>query len=63
MFGTPAFSTALTIFTPSAASMESGFSHMIILPAFAAGPGQKVLIAAIGAGFTWGAGVIEWGVS
>ena len=26
-------------------------------------PGQKVLIAAIGAGFTWGAGVIEWGVS
>jgi 3-oxoacyl-[acyl-carrier-protein] synthase-3 len=25
-------------------------------------PGQKVLIAAIGAGFTWGAGVIEWGV-
>jgi len=26
-------------------------------------PGQKVLLAAIGAGFTWGAGVIEWGVS
>jgi 3-oxoacyl-[acyl-carrier-protein] synthase III len=26
-------------------------------------PGHKVLIAAIGAGFTWGAGVIEWGVS
>jgi len=26
-------------------------------------PGQKVLVAAIGAGFTWGAGVIEWGVS
>jgi 3-oxoacyl-[acyl-carrier-protein] synthase-3 len=25
-------------------------------------PGHKVLIAAIGAGFTWGAGVIEWGV-
>ena len=25
--------------------------------------GQKVLLAAIGAGFTWGAGVIEWGVS
>jgi 3-oxoacyl-[acyl-carrier-protein] synthase-3 len=25
-------------------------------------PGQRVLIAAIGAGFTWGAGVIEWGV-
>jgi 3-oxoacyl-[acyl-carrier-protein] synthase-3 len=26
-------------------------------------PGQKVLVAAIGAGFTWGAGVIEWGIS
>jgi 3-oxoacyl-[acyl-carrier-protein] synthase III len=26
-------------------------------------PGQRVLLAAIGAGFTWGAGVIEWGVS
>src|SRR5215207_841435 len=26
-------------------------------------PGQKVLIAAIGAGFTWGAGVIEWGIA
>jgi 3-oxoacyl-[acyl-carrier-protein] synthase III len=26
-------------------------------------PGQKVLLAAIGAGFTWGAGVIEWGVT
>ena len=26
-------------------------------------PGQKVLLAAIGAGFTWGAGVVEWGVS
>jgi 3-oxoacyl-[acyl-carrier-protein] synthase-3 len=26
-------------------------------------PGQKVLLAAIGAGFTWGAGVIEWGAS
>jgi 3-oxoacyl-[acyl-carrier-protein] synthase-3 len=25
-------------------------------------PGQNVLLAAIGAGFTWGAGVIEWGV-
>jgi 3-oxoacyl-[acyl-carrier-protein] synthase-3 len=25
-------------------------------------PGQKVMIAAIGAGFTWGAGVVEWGV-
>ena len=23
--------------------------------------GQKVLIAAIGAGFTWGAGIVEWG--
>ena len=23
-------------------------------------PGQKVMIAAIGAGFTWGAGVMEW---
>ena len=26
-------------------------------------PGQKVLIAAIGAGFTWGAGIVEWGIS
>jgi len=26
-------------------------------------PGQKVLVAAIGAGFTWGAGVIEWGIA
>ena len=26
-------------------------------------PGQKVLIAAIGAGFTWGAGVVEWGIA
>jgi len=25
--------------------------------------GQKVLIAAFGAGFTWGAGVIEWGIA
>jgi 3-oxoacyl-[acyl-carrier-protein] synthase-3 len=25
--------------------------------------GQKVLIAAIGAGFTWGAGVLEWGIA
>ncbi len=24
--------------------------------------GQKVLLSAVGAGFTWGAGVIEWGV-
>jgi 3-oxoacyl-[acyl-carrier-protein] synthase III len=26
-------------------------------------PGHKVLVAAIGAGFTWGAGVVEWGVA
>jgi 3-oxoacyl-[acyl-carrier-protein] synthase-3 len=26
-------------------------------------PGQKVLIAAIGAGFTWGAGIVDWGIS
>ena len=26
-------------------------------------PGHKVMLAAIGAGFTWGAGVIEWGAS
>jgi 3-oxoacyl-[acyl-carrier-protein] synthase III len=26
-------------------------------------PGQNVLVAAIGAGFTWGAGVIQWEVS
>ena len=26
-------------------------------------PGQQVLIAAIGAGFTWGAGIVEWGIS
>jgi 3-oxoacyl-[acyl-carrier-protein] synthase III len=26
-------------------------------------PGQKVLVAAIGAGFTWGAGVVEWGIA
>jgi 3-oxoacyl-[acyl-carrier-protein] synthase III len=25
-------------------------------------PGQKLLLGAVGAGFTWGAGVIEWGV-
>jgi 3-oxoacyl-[acyl-carrier-protein] synthase III len=25
--------------------------------------GQKVLLAAIGAGFTWGAGVVEWGIA
>ena len=25
--------------------------------------GQKVLVAAIGAGFTWGAGIVEWGIS
>jgi 3-oxoacyl-[acyl-carrier-protein] synthase III len=26
-------------------------------------PGHKVLVAAIGAGFTWGAGIVEWGIS
>jgi 3-oxoacyl-[acyl-carrier-protein] synthase-3 len=26
-------------------------------------PGHKVLVAAIGAGFTWGAGVLEWGIA
>ena len=26
-------------------------------------PGQQVLIAAIGAGFTWGAGIVEWGIA
>ena len=25
-------------------------------------PGQRLLLAAVGAGFTWGAGVVEWGV-
>ena len=25
--------------------------------------GQRVLVAAIGAGFTWGAGIIDWGIS
>ncbi len=25
-------------------------------------PGQKLLLAAVGAGFTWGAGVVEWGL-
>jgi len=25
-------------------------------------PGQRLLLAAVGAGFTWGAGVIDWGV-
>ena len=25
--------------------------------------GQKVLLAAIGAGFTWGAGIVEWGIA
>jgi 3-oxoacyl-[acyl-carrier-protein] synthase III len=25
-------------------------------------PGQRLLLGAVGAGFTWGAGVIEWGV-
>jgi 3-oxoacyl-[acyl-carrier-protein] synthase-3 len=26
-------------------------------------PGHRVLVAAIGAGFTWGAGVLEWGIA
>jgi 3-oxoacyl-[acyl-carrier-protein] synthase-3 len=26
-------------------------------------PGHRVLVAAIGAGFTWGAGVMEWGIA
>src|SRR5215216_1589376 len=26
-------------------------------------PGQTVLLAAIGAGFTWGAGIVEWGIA
>jgi 3-oxoacyl-[acyl-carrier-protein] synthase-3 len=25
-------------------------------------PGQRLLLSAVGAGFTWGAGIIEWGV-
>jgi 3-oxoacyl-[acyl-carrier-protein] synthase-3 len=25
-------------------------------------PGQRVLLGAVGAGFTWGAGIVEWGV-
>ncbi len=25
-------------------------------------PGQRLLVGAVGAGFTWGAGIIEWGV-
>jgi 3-oxoacyl-[acyl-carrier-protein] synthase III len=25
-------------------------------------PGQRLLLAAVGAGFTWGAGVVDWGV-
>jgi 3-oxoacyl-[acyl-carrier-protein] synthase-3 len=25
-------------------------------------PGQRLLVSAVGAGFTWGAGVIDWGV-
>ena len=24
-------------------------------------PGQRLLVAAIGAGFTWGAGTLQWG--
>jgi 3-oxoacyl-[acyl-carrier-protein] synthase-3 len=26
-------------------------------------PGQRLLLSAVGAGFTWGAGVVEWGLS
>ena len=36
MFGTPAFSTAATIASASFAVRPSGFSHITILPAFAA---------------------------
>ena len=36
MLGTPAFSTAATIFSPSAAVRASGFSVSTILPALAA---------------------------
>ena len=36
MFGTPAASTAATIASASAALRPSGFSHITILPAFAA---------------------------
>ena len=25
-------------------------------------PGQRLLLSAVGAGFTWGAGVVDWGV-
>ena len=25
-------------------------------------PGQRLVLAAVGAGFTWGAGVVEWGL-
>jgi 3-oxoacyl-[acyl-carrier-protein] synthase-3 len=25
-------------------------------------PGQRLLLGAVGAGFTWGAGIVEWGV-
>jgi 3-oxoacyl-[acyl-carrier-protein] synthase-3 len=25
-------------------------------------PGQRLLLSAVGAGFTWGAGIVEWGV-
>ncbi len=36
MLGTPAFSTASTIFWPSTRFIDSGFSHRTILPAAAA---------------------------
>jgi hypothetical protein len=36
VFATPAFSTAATIFSPSAVFMARGFSHRIILPFLAA---------------------------
>jgi 3-oxoacyl-[acyl-carrier-protein] synthase-3 len=26
-------------------------------------PGQRLLLSAVGAGFTWGAGVVEWGIA
>jgi 3-oxoacyl-[acyl-carrier-protein] synthase III len=25
-------------------------------------PGQRLLLSAVGAGFTWGAGIVDWGV-
>jgi 3-oxoacyl-[acyl-carrier-protein] synthase-3 len=26
-------------------------------------PGQRLLVAAIGAGFTWGAGIVDWAIA